>query len=187
MLGQLPAPLLVVVDDIDRLTPQEQQVVFQLVKANADFPNLVYLLSFDRVAGALSGLGLEGDVYLGKIVQVGFNLPLARSSDVHSVLTEGLECVLGADALRPSSIKHTGIGCSPPVWRPTSQTSGMSGDSLTPRFQVTLLGGDGILEVNPIDLVAVEVLRVFEPSLYNVLPGLKGELAPDPSRLVFNR
>jgi predicted KAP-like P-loop ATPase len=48
LLRELQLPLLVVVDDIDRLTPPEVRLLFQLVKANADFPNLVYLLLFQR-------------------------------------------------------------------------------------------------------------------------------------------
>src|SRR5438132_30510 len=34
VLKKAPAPLLVVMDDVDRLTPQEVQQLFQLVKAN---------------------------------------------------------------------------------------------------------------------------------------------------------
>ena len=47
---------LIVIDDIDRLTPAEIREVFKVVKALADFPNVVYLLSFDRevVAQALA-------------------------------------------------------------------------------------------------------------------------------------
>lgn len=47
-LRKLKAPLLVVMDDVDRLTPSEVQELFQLIKANADFPNVVYLALFER-------------------------------------------------------------------------------------------------------------------------------------------
>jgi predicted KAP-like P-loop ATPase len=47
-LKNLDGPILVVLDDIDRLTPEEIRLLFQLVKANADFPNVVYLLLFQR-------------------------------------------------------------------------------------------------------------------------------------------
>jgi Cdc6-like AAA superfamily ATPase len=43
-LAKLEAPLLVIIDDIDRLTKREMRLLVQLVKANADFPNVVYLL-----------------------------------------------------------------------------------------------------------------------------------------------
>ena len=47
-LGRLKAPLLVVMDDVDRLTREEIRTLFQLIKANADFPRVVYFLLFDR-------------------------------------------------------------------------------------------------------------------------------------------
>ena len=47
-LKELEKPILVVLDDIDRLTPEKIRLLFQLVKANADFPNVVYLLLFQR-------------------------------------------------------------------------------------------------------------------------------------------
>ena len=59
LLGALETNVLVVIDDVDRLAPEGIRLVFQLVKANADFPNLVYLLLFQRdtVERALGGMG----------------------------------------------------------------------------------------------------------------------------------
>lgn len=48
LLRQLKSPILVVIDDLDRLTADEVRLIFQLIKANADFPNLVYLTLFQR-------------------------------------------------------------------------------------------------------------------------------------------
>lgn len=69
---------LFVIDDIDRLTPDEIRELFKVIKALADFPNVIYLLSFDRdvVAQALNtSLDVDGEAYLEKIVQVPFSLP----------------------------------------------------------------------------------------------------------------
>lgn len=41
--------VLFVIDDLDRLTPDEIREVFKVVKALADFPNVIYLLSFDKL------------------------------------------------------------------------------------------------------------------------------------------
>jgi len=41
-------PVMVIVDDIDRLSQEEIRTVFQLVKANADFPNLIYRPFYKR-------------------------------------------------------------------------------------------------------------------------------------------
>jgi predicted KAP-like P-loop ATPase len=46
-MAELDRAFLVVVDDIDRLNQGEIREIFQLVKINADFPQLIYLLLFD--------------------------------------------------------------------------------------------------------------------------------------------
>lgn len=79
-LKRLKGQLLVVIDDVDRLIPDEVLELFQLVKAHADFPNVVYLLLFDRevVERSLEGrLGIAGRGFIEKIVQVSFNIPNA--------------------------------------------------------------------------------------------------------------
>ena len=42
--------VLVVMDDLDRIQPNEMREMFRLVRGAADFPNTIYLLSFDRDA-----------------------------------------------------------------------------------------------------------------------------------------
>lgn len=63
------ARIVVIVDDIDRLMASEARQIFQLIKAVADFPNVTYLLAFDRkvAARAMADLhGSDGDEYLEK-------------------------------------------------------------------------------------------------------------------------
>jgi len=69
-LSKLDAPIVVVVDDIDRLTTVEIREMFKLVRLTASFPNIIYLLSFDRgrVEKALGEDGIPGRDYLEKIV-----------------------------------------------------------------------------------------------------------------------
>ena len=68
-LKNLQVPTLVVIDDLDRLTKEEIKLMVQLVKANANFPNIIYLLLFqkDVVAQALEGIsGSSGVQFLEK-------------------------------------------------------------------------------------------------------------------------
>lgn len=76
-LGELDAPIVVVVDDVDRLNTGEIRAVFKLVRLTANFPNLLYLVAFDRtrVENALSEEGLPGRDYLEKIIQIIYNIP----------------------------------------------------------------------------------------------------------------
>src|SRR5438034_3742942 len=96
-LSNLEHPVLVVIDDIDRLTTDEIKEVFQLTKANADFPNVIYLLLFERsvVSDALNQIsGNRGYEFLEKIVQVGYHVPYAPRYAVHRVLFRGLDANL---------------------------------------------------------------------------------------------
>ena len=47
-LKKLGRKIIVVIDDIDRLTTDEIRQMFGVVKAVANFPNTIYLLAFDR-------------------------------------------------------------------------------------------------------------------------------------------
>jgi len=75
-LKRLRAPILVVLDDLDRLTPHEMLEAFQLIKANGDFPNLTYLVLCERAVvenNITKALSVPGRDYLEKIVQVAFD------------------------------------------------------------------------------------------------------------------
>lgn len=77
-LEKLKIKILIIIDDIDRLTKDEMRQVFQLVKALANFPNTIYLLSFDEkiVTDALKDVQFgDGSQFLEKIIQVPFTIP----------------------------------------------------------------------------------------------------------------
>jgi predicted KAP-like P-loop ATPase len=97
ILKELKKPILVVIDDLDRLTADEVRLIFQLIKANADFPNLVYLTLFQRdiveenLEKATSGTGKD---FLEKIVQVGFDVPQVEKGKLQRVLFAKLDKAL---------------------------------------------------------------------------------------------
>jgi len=79
-LKKLESPLIVVIDDMDRLNMREIRMMVQLVKANADFPNVVYLVLYqkDIIAKALQEVtGEGGQDFLKKIVQIELEVPTA--------------------------------------------------------------------------------------------------------------
>jgi hypothetical protein len=97
LLRALPQPLLVVIDDVDRLTGPELRLVFQLIKANADFPNSVCLVLFQReiVEEILTKeLSIDGREYLKKIVQVGFDVPRIQRSKLEAILMSKLDMLV---------------------------------------------------------------------------------------------
>jgi predicted KAP-like P-loop ATPase len=76
---------LIVIDDIDRLAPEEALLMFRLVKSIGRLPNVIYLLVFDRhLAEAIVAerYPSEGAHYLEKIIQAGFDIPQPLKSDL---------------------------------------------------------------------------------------------------------
>ncbi|MFY9270344.1 MAG: P-loop NTPase fold protein, partial [Candidatus Manganitrophaceae bacterium] len=76
-LASLDNPIVVTLDDIDRLTTSEIRDIFKLVRLTANFPNVIYIVAFDRirVEEALAEQGIPGRDYLEKILQIGVDLP----------------------------------------------------------------------------------------------------------------
>ncbi len=95
-LAALDQPIVVVVDDVDRLHVDEIRDMFKLVRLTANFPNLTYLVAFDRqrVEQALSEQGLPGRDYLEKILQVTFDIPVLPDGVLLSQLTRSIDSAL---------------------------------------------------------------------------------------------
>ena len=97
-LAELDMQILIVVDDIDRLRPAEVIDVMRLVRLVGDFPNLVYMLAFDRprVEEALGdGDPQRGRAYVEKIVQVIHALPPVREQALSDLLAADLDEAIG--------------------------------------------------------------------------------------------
>jgi len=77
-IDEASRPIVVVIDDVDRLPPDEIRLLFQFLKAVADFNGVSYLLAYDpkSVESALSfNNTLNGKEYLKKFVQLPIRLP----------------------------------------------------------------------------------------------------------------
>jgi predicted KAP-like P-loop ATPase len=89
--------IFVTVDDIDRLNPEEVRQLFGVIKSIADFPNIVYLLTFDKrvvIEALRETQGISGESYLEKIVQSPFELPLPDRSSLYRLLLGNLEAIM---------------------------------------------------------------------------------------------
>lgn len=93
-LKELDSRILIVIDDIDRLSNEQIKLIFQLVNTVAGFPNVTYLLSFDKdiVIRALGDVqNCNGEEYLEKIIQVPFDVPKLNITKLHNILFEKLD------------------------------------------------------------------------------------------------
>lgn len=177
--------IIVSIDDIDRLSEDEIIAVFQLVRSVADFPNTVYLLTFDYdvVVHALSKVQYgDGKEYLEKIIQIPFEIPTANVERIHRVLFDRLDSIMGHD------LKHW----DKVIWSEVF-SYGIKHYIQTVRdvvryanvymLKYELLKG----ETDSVDLLALTALQVFEPSLYSKLPGYKDYLCGSSEYTLYER
>lgn len=93
LLKEMKERIIIFIDDIDRLTSEQIRCVFQLVTIICKFPNISYLLSFDRivVAKALDKYqDGKGDVFLNKVIQVPIVIPSLRKNALYTTMSEYL-------------------------------------------------------------------------------------------------
>jgi hypothetical protein len=169
---KLDAQIVVVIDDMDRLGDDEVLLVLRLIKANADFPNLTYLLLFQRdiVERAVQRKTSEnGSVYLEKFVQVFLDLPQPKIDKIQRVVTDGLTDLvnrLGISWERFEKERWANL------WQPgLSQFFHSMRDAYrylnVVEFRMAGLVTRGVPEVNMLDVFAMECLRLFEPTVHS--------------------
>lgn len=167
--------IIVSIDDLDRLSEEEIIVVFQLVKSLADFPNTVYILAFDYdvVVRALCKVQHgDGKDYLEKIIQMPFEIPMPRSEDIYDQFFSKLNSILGA-VPEERWAKET--------WLELFQfgiKKYIRSIRDVVRFTNVFLLKYELLkeETDPVDLLGLTSLQVFEPIVYSKLPRYKEAL-----------
>jgi hypothetical protein len=78
-IEKIKTPIIVVIDDIDRLTPSETFQVLRLIKAVADFSGTSFLLAFDPsyLVSVLSKNDIvNASEYINKVIQLRVPLPI---------------------------------------------------------------------------------------------------------------
>jgi len=189
ILKALKEPILMVMDDVDRLSTDEIKLLFQLVKANADFPNLIYLLLFQRdiVEKSLEAVApVTGKEFLEKIVQIGFDIPSIERTRLEKVLFAGLDELLADEKVRQRFDQHRWGNIFIPGLRPYFETlRDVRRFLATLAFHIALFRGSGSFEVNPVDLIVLQVLRVFEPGVYQRLNEAKLALTDQRDRGLY--
>jgi predicted KAP-like P-loop ATPase len=101
-LDQAGRPVVIIVDDVDRLEPNETRLLFQFLKAVADFRGVSYLLAYDPlpVEKALSfGGELSGREYLKKFIQLPIRLPRISNLLLQRFFREAVSEL--SDSLKP--------------------------------------------------------------------------------------
>lgn len=162
--------IVIVIDDIDRLDRDETRAIFKLIKVNANFPNVIFLIAYDRskVEIILNDSGFPGAEYLKKIVQVSFSLPEPQKSQLYKILFEEIDNTLDSkkvedntkkywDDKRWGNLFHAGyknlFNNIRDIKRYVSSW----------KLDYLIIGYD---EVNPVDFLGTELIRVLAPDFY---------------------
>lgn len=173
-LRELERPLIVFVDDIDRLEPEQIRTVLKQVKANANLPNIVFVLLFQPsiVENALDPVANgDGRAFLAKIVQANFDLPAVPTTLVHSILGEELTQLAGRYANEANGFSETRWGNAYVSYIQPSVRNLRDARRLLSSIAVhlPLHATCDALEVNIVDFLLLEAIRVFEPGLHEAL------------------
>lgn len=178
--------IIVSIDDIDRLSEEEIIAVFQLIKALADFPNAVYLLAFDYdvVVHALGAVQHgDGREYLEKVIQIPIEIPAPSMTSIHDSLFSKLNGILGDipeerwDSTIWAELFQFGIKEYIKSIRDVIRYSNVF------YLKYKLLQN----ETDPIDLLGLSCLQVFEPTVYSLLNNYKDTICGSSSNYLYER
>ena len=172
-LKNLKHRILIVIDDVDRLSPEEAMAVFRLIKSVGKIENVIYLLSYDRdVTEKMikQDYYCEGSHYLEKIVQASFDLPNPRKKDLIAMLESRLKNIFGDLFLNKRSMinDRTRKIVIPEIKTPRDVHRLANVISVTyPAVQ---------LDVDFGDFISIETIRIFHPNIYKEIRDLKYSL-----------
>ena len=180
MLQEQSSRILVVIDDIDRLSNEQIRYIFQLITSVARFPNTMYLLVFDKeiVVEALKDVQSgNGQDYLEKVIQMPIQIPDIQRTDLRKVLFARL------DEIR-SDFKDLGYNqqhwqqlyesCVSPYIAHLRDINRLC-NAL--RFKLTGISS----EIDFADMVAISVLEIHHPLIYEWVKNNKSILTGESS------
>lgn len=158
--------IIVVIDDIDRLTNSQIRDIFHLAKQVGNFPNIVYILSMDReiVCRALKEIhNIDGHEYLEKIIQIPFEIPKISKNKVHKYLFNQLDKIIN-DTSNDTIIDNSYWGrvfvnCVSPYIDNLRDINRLTNIF---KFKYRAL----YQEVSVEDMIGITTLEVLEPKLY---------------------
>ena len=157
---------LIILDDIDRLSPENALLVFKVIKTIGYLPNTMFLLAYDRkiIDQHIENTYKSGSLqFLEKIVQVEFDMPQVSSSDLESRLIEFLSEL--SDEFETinelENKKLLDLLVFPNIVTPRDLVR------LTNALDLTWDAVNG--EVDPTDFIVIESIRVFQPKLYDFI------------------
>ena len=98
-LLKLKKPVIIIIDDVDRLEREEVFEVLRLIRNTADLCNVIYLVAYDKdyVTSVLNEKPniKDASMYMEKIFQIEIQLPMVPEDDVFNSFIDDLETQIG--------------------------------------------------------------------------------------------
>lgn len=166
-INELGKPIIVIIDDIDRLPPDEIRIVIQTVKAIGDFDRVSYLLAYDPepIIKSLAYNDIyDGRRYLEKIIQASYPLPRIGYWHLKSFLNFHIKALLKSLKIDLSAVDQEILN---EALDTTAIVRSLSSPRdvirLVNRLRVTASNTQG--EVNFADTLAFETLETKYPTI----------------------
>ncbi|PWE46676.1 P-loop NTPase fold protein [Pseudomonas prosekii] len=152
---------LVTIDDLDRLEKSEVKTVMQMVKTVGQLPNVTYLLAYDRtiISRALDEENSYGPKFSEKIVQLEVELPKPTRGSLLKALDSEIDFLTSSseDSTRWAYLIRDGIH------RWISSPRDVVRLSNAVKLSWPAIKG----EIDPLDLLIIEGLRLFEAHAFD--------------------
>lgn len=166
-LRKLPGrKIIVVIDDLDRLSPKESVEMVGLVKSLGNLPNVVYLLSYDPkvlTSHIDNILKVPGEQYLEKIVQYRRKLPLIPSDRLLALLDDAFKEIFdNATEEMLGRLRDVMFHAGGRYIQTPRDAIRCSSWALTAHRRLKE-------QTDPVDLLLMEILNAKDPALYSFI------------------
>ncbi|TYL53167.1 KAP family P-loop NTPase fold protein [Agromyces mariniharenae] len=183
LLSESAHPVLIILDDLDRLSPDELLLVFKMIRLVGRLPYVHYLIAYDEdtLLDVLRRTGLVGldqahraGAYLEKMVQLRLDVPPLRSSQIDALTDAALEEMVRSIGLQMDQRQEGEFA--------TNWQMHVQGQMRTPRMlkryvaQVESLYPALSEEVDAADFLLFTWIKVMAPQFFAALPREKETL-----------
>lgn len=166
VLKSLANPIVIFIDDIDRLSKSEVYILFKTIRLIADFKNIIYLLSFDDEMVAKSiksnfadGTENDGFYYLEKIIDINLRLPDVSKSKLNVFFKNLFEKMVEEKVVHYDDIFKI----------ISDRLIATPRDCLRVANSVTMMYQYLNKEIELLDLIALETIRLKNRSLFDLI------------------
>lgn len=180
-LAELPKPVIVFIDDLDRLEREEIFEVLRLIRNTADLSNLIYVVAYDKayVRQVLEQKNIGNALgYLEKIFPIEVSLPKVEKYLIWDVLHSDINAQASSDEFVKQLFQDFNTFDVELVLQILSTYRRAKRFARIYMLNTTYINRELNLEIKRVDLFWLILLEVYDPKVYEVL-------VHDPFKLLY--